>query len=71
MASLHRGRMAVTYAMFDRVLPSFASREAAIGDKEVVWLSRDIARKIEEKVTYPGQIRVSVIRETRTVDFAM
>ncbi|HXI02338.1 MAG TPA: ribonuclease Y [Candidatus Saccharimonadales bacterium] len=42
-----------------------------IGDKEVVWLSRDIARKIEESVSYPGQVRVSVIRETRAIDFAM
>ncbi len=42
-----------------------------VGDREVVWLSRDIARKIEEKVSYPGQIRVSVVRETRSVDFAM
>jgi ribonuclease Y len=42
-----------------------------LGDKEVVWLSRDIARRIEAEVTYPGQIRVSVLRETRSIDFAM
>ena len=42
-----------------------------LGDKEVVWLSRDIARRIESEVSYPGQIRVSVLRETRSVDFAM
>ena len=42
-----------------------------VGDKEVVWLSRDIARRIEKEVPYPGQLRVSVIRETRAVDFAM
>lgn len=42
-----------------------------LGDREVVWLSRDIARKIEESLSYPGQIRVSVFRETRSVDFAM
>ena len=42
-----------------------------VGDKEVVWLSRDIARRIEKEVPYPGQVRVSVIRETRSVDFAM
>jgi ribonuclease Y len=42
-----------------------------VGDREVVWLSRDIARKIEESVSYPGQVRVSVVRETRAVDFAM
>jgi len=33
-------------------------------------LARDVARKIEESMDYPGQIRVCVVRETRTVDFA-
>lgn len=42
-----------------------------LGDKEVVWLSRDIARRIETEVSYPGQVRVSVLRETRSIDFAM
>jgi ribonuclease Y len=42
-----------------------------VGDKEVVWLSKDLAKKIERELHYPGQIRISVIRETRTVDFAM
>ena len=31
---------------------------------------RDIARNIEESMQYPGQIKVTVIRETRAVDFA-
>jgi ribonuclease Y len=42
-----------------------------VGDKEVVWLSRDIARRVEKEIPYPGQVRVSVVRETRSVDFAM
>ncbi len=42
-----------------------------VADKEVVWLSREIAKRIEKEVSYPGQLRVSVIRETRSVDFAM
>ena len=42
-----------------------------LGDKEVIWLSRDIAKRIEQEIVYPGQIRVSVIRETRAVDYAM
>ena len=42
-----------------------------ISDKEAVWLSRDISARIEKEVRYPGQLRVSVIRETRSVDFAM
>jgi len=33
-------------------------------------LARDVARKIEENMDYPGQIRVVIVRETRTVDFA-
>jgi len=42
-----------------------------LADREVVWLSRDIAGRIEKETRYPGQLRVSVIRETRSVDFAM
>lgn len=41
-----------------------------ISDAEAVLLSRDVAKKIEESLSYPGQIRVTVIRETRAVDFA-
>ena len=41
-----------------------------ISDAEAVLLSRDVAKKIEESMSYPGQIRVTVIRETRAVDFA-
>lgn len=41
-----------------------------ITDEEAVLLSRNIARKIEGELTYPGQIKVSVIRETRAVDYA-
>ncbi|MEW6218860.1 MAG: ribonuclease Y [Thermodesulfobacteriota bacterium] len=41
-----------------------------ISDADAVLLSRDIARKVENELTYPGQIRVTVIRETRAVDIA-
>ena len=41
-----------------------------IQDAEAVLLSQDIARAIEAQLTYPGQIRVTVIRETRAVEFA-
>ncbi len=41
-----------------------------IGDIESVRLARDIVKKIEEGMEYPGQIKVTVIRETRAVDFA-
>lgn len=42
----------------------------AVTDEDVVLLSRDVARKIESELTYPGQIKVTVIRETRAVDYA-
>jgi ribonuclease Y len=41
-----------------------------IKDDEATLLSQDIARAIESKLTYPGQIRVTVIRETRAVEYA-
>lgn len=41
-----------------------------ISDEASVMLCRDIARKIEKELTYPGQIKVTVIRETRSVDIA-
>jgi ribonuclease Y len=41
-----------------------------VDDLASIHLARDIARKIEESMQYPGQIKVTVIRETRAVDFA-
>jgi ribonuclease Y len=41
-----------------------------IDDLEAARLARDIAKKIEETMQYPGQIRVTVIRETRAVELA-
>jgi ribonuclease Y len=41
-----------------------------ISDEDSVILSRDIAKKIEKEMTYPGQIKVTVIREMRSVDYA-
>jgi ribonucrease Y len=41
-----------------------------ISDADSAMLSRDIARKIENELSYPGQIRVTVIRETRAVEYA-
>ncbi len=41
-----------------------------IDDLEAVRLARDIAKNIEDTMQYPGQIKVTVIRETRTVDYA-
>ena len=41
-----------------------------VKDEEALLMSQDIAKKIEEQLTYPGQIRVTVIRETRAVEYA-
>jgi ribonuclease Y len=41
-----------------------------ISDEEAIWLSKDIARRIENELEYPGQIKVTVIRETRAIDYA-
>jgi ribonuclease Y len=41
-----------------------------VTDDLVPVLARDIARKIENEMTYPGQIKVTVIRETRASDVA-
>ena len=41
-----------------------------ISDDESVFLSKDIVKKIEESLTFPGQIKVMVIRETRAVAYA-
>jgi len=42
----------------------------SIGDDEALWMARDMAKKIEAELTYPGQIKVTVIRETRAVEYA-
>ena len=41
-----------------------------ISDAETEKLSGEIARKIQDEMTYPGQVRITVIRETRAVSFA-
>jgi len=45
-------------------------RPEEIDDLTATRLARDIVRKIEEQLTYPGQIKVTVIRETRAVEYA-
>lgn len=65
---------------FDGVAKSYAiqaGRELRImvlsdkvNDDQAALLSQDIARKVEKELSYPGQIRITVIRETRAVDIA-
>ena len=42
----------------------------SVSDEEAVWLSKDIAKRVENELEYPGQIKVTVIRETRAIDYA-
>ena len=41
-----------------------------INDENMIFVARDIAKKIESELEYPGQIKINVIRETRAFDFA-
>jgi ribonuclease Y len=41
-----------------------------VNDDQAFIICRDIAKKIEKELTYPGQIKVTVIRETRAVEYA-
>ena len=65
---------------FDGVEKSFAiqaGREIRIivkpekiSDDQMVLLARDVAKKVENEMEYPGQIKVNIVRETRVVDYA-
>lgn len=41
-----------------------------VNDNEMTLLARDISKKIESDLQYPGQIKVNLIRETRVIDYA-
>lgn len=41
-----------------------------VKDEEIVFLAREIAKKIESELEYPGQIKVNVVRETKAIDYA-
>ncbi len=70
-------RIASSYRGVDRVFAIQAGREVRVvvtpehvDDVRMAALSEEIARRIETELQYPGQIKVVVIRETRSVDFA-
>ena len=41
-----------------------------VSEDQMVILARDLAKKIEEEMEYPGQIKVHLIRETKVVEYA-
>ena len=41
-----------------------------VNDEKMVIIARDIAKQIEDEMDYPGQIKVHLIRESRTVEYA-
>jgi len=41
-----------------------------VSEDQMVILARDLAKKIEEEMEYPGQIKVHVLRETKVVEYA-
>ena len=41
-----------------------------INDDQMTLMARDIAKKVEDEMEYPGQIKVNVVRETRVIDYA-
>ncbi len=41
-----------------------------VDDDQAYWLSKNVAKKIEKELDYPGQIKVTLIREMRVVEYA-
>jgi len=69
--------IAAAHSGVDRVFAMQAGREVrvmvlpeAIDDVAAQVMARDIARQVEEELTYPGQIRITVVRESRATETA-
>ena len=41
-----------------------------ISDNDMIIMAREVAKKVENEMEYPGQIKVNVIRETRAIEYA-
>jgi ribonuclease Y len=70
-------KVATSFPGVERAFAIQAGREvrvlvenSRVSDQEARLLSKDIARKVESELSYPGQIKVAVIRETRATDYA-
>jgi len=69
--------MALSYPGVTKTFAIQAGRELRVivgsekvSDKEAESLSNDIAKKIQSEMTYPGQVKITVIRETRSISYA-
>jgi ribonuclease Y len=69
IANSHKGVVQSFALQAGREIRIFV-RPEDIDDLESIRMARDVAKKIEETMQYPGQIKVTVIRETRAVDYA-
>ena len=69
LATVHKGVQKAYAIQAGREIRVIVKQED-LTDPECFQLSRDLAKKIEQELTYPGQIKVTVIRESRFVDFA-
>ncbi|MFH0901947.1 MAG: ribonuclease Y, partial [Pseudomonadota bacterium] len=70
-------KLAQSFKGVDKAFAIQAGREVrlivdnlSVSDDQAIILSREIARKIETELSYPGQIRVCVVRETRATEYA-
>ncbi len=70
-------RISTQFAGVERAFALQAGREVRVmvepgevSDAEAALLAREISKRIEDELSYPGQIRVTVVRETRAVDYA-
>ena len=70
-------RIADSFEGVDKSFAIQAGREVRIivkpekiSDDQMTIMARDVAKKVEEEMEYPGQIKVNLVRETRVVEFA-
>ena len=69
--------MALSYPGVVKTYALQAGRELRVivgadkmSDKDVEILSFDLAKRIQDEMTYPGQVKITVIRETRAISYA-